>query len=346
MVDPLSVTASIIAVLQLTATLVSHVNDAKDAPSDQARFAKEAQSLSDLLTKLICRVNEGRDKSEGWYKEVWAFRSVWRRAGKTSAQDQEQRGTGEDRKCAIMEVCQGGGCEYLAPDRSHKELDPDCSADGPFLGQDREQNGRLLKWISSTDFPSQLSDIISRRQEGTGQWFLESTEFNNWLSGGEKTLFCPGIPGAGKTMVSAIAVDHLHKTTRDHSIGVAYVFCNYKVQKEQNTPGLLSAILKQLVQAQPAGAGAANALYKLHSARGTTASADEILNTLKLTLKHFATVYIVVDALDECSDEYNTPLRLLEKLRDLQNTIGIRLMVTSRFIPDIVGEFRSAPKLE
>lgn len=214
------------------------------------------------------------------------------------------------------------------------------------LGQDREQNDKLLKWISSTDFPSQLSDIISRRQEGTGQWFLESTEFNNWLSGREKTLFCPGIPGAGKTMISAIAVDHLHKTTRDHSIGVAYVFCNYKVQKEQNTLSLLSAILKQLVQAQPAGAGAANTLYELHSARGTTASAEEILNTLKLTLKHFSTAYIVVDALDECSDEYNTPLRLLEKLRDLQNTEGIRLMVTSRFIPDIVGEFRSAPKLE
>lgn len=73
MADPLSVTASIIAVLQLTATLVSYVNDAKDAPSDQARFAKEAQNLSGLLTKLICRVNEGKDKSEGWYEEVEAL---------------------------------------------------------------------------------------------------------------------------------------------------------------------------------------------------------------------------------------------------------------------------------
>lgn len=71
--DPLSVTVSIIAVLQLTATLVSYVNDVKDAPSDQARFATEAKSLSDLLTKLICRVNEGKDKSEGWYKEVEAL---------------------------------------------------------------------------------------------------------------------------------------------------------------------------------------------------------------------------------------------------------------------------------
>lgn len=76
------------------------------------------------------------------------------------------------------------------------------------------------------------------------------------------------------------------------------------------------------------------------------ATVDEISNTLKVTLKSFSTVYIVVDALDECSDEHKTPLRLVERLRDLQNDGDIRLMVTSRFIPDIEEQFKSAPKLE
>jgi hypothetical protein len=71
--DPLSVAASIIAILQATATLVSYVNDVKGAPSDQARFAKEAQSLSDLLTNLICRLGEGKAKSESWYTAVEAL---------------------------------------------------------------------------------------------------------------------------------------------------------------------------------------------------------------------------------------------------------------------------------
>lgn len=71
--DPLSVAASIIAILQATATLVSYVNDVKGAPSDQARFAKEAQSLSDLLTNLICRLGEGKAKSEAWYTHVEAL---------------------------------------------------------------------------------------------------------------------------------------------------------------------------------------------------------------------------------------------------------------------------------
>ncbi|OBT65134.1 hypothetical protein VE03_04734 [Pseudogymnoascus sp. 23342-1-I1] len=98
--DPLSLTASIIGVLQATATIVSYVNDARDAPSDQARFAKETQSLSDLLTNLICRLNGGKDKSEAWYAEV---ESLGKPDGPL-AQDQGRGGAGEDRKYAVVEV--------------------------------------------------------------------------------------------------------------------------------------------------------------------------------------------------------------------------------------------------
>lgn len=30
------------------------------------------------------------------------------------------------------------------------------------------QYGKLMEWISPTDFPAQQSDIIGRRQQGTG----------------------------------------------------------------------------------------------------------------------------------------------------------------------------------
>jgi hypothetical protein len=40
------------------------------------------------------------------------------------------------------------------------------------------------------------------------------------------------------------------------------------------------------------------------------------------------------------------PSQLLAKLRDLQCKPDLRLMVTSRFIPDIVVEFRLMPMLE
>jgi hypothetical protein len=78
--------------------------------------------------------------------------------------------------------------------------------------QSLQHHQDIIKWLSPTDFPAQQYDIISRRQEGTVQWFLGFMEFGEWLQGPEKTLFCPGIPGAGKTIMAAIAIKHLCRT--------------------------------------------------------------------------------------------------------------------------------------
>jgi DNA replication protein DnaC len=122
-----------------------------------------------------------------------------------------------------------------------------------------------MEWLSPTDFPAQQQDIITRRQEGTGQWFIDSAEFKRWLQGSDKTLFCPGIPGAGKTMMAAIVVNHLCRTTRGDNIGVAYLFCSYKEQADQSTASLLAALLKQLVQSRPDIAAPVMHIYGDHS---------------------------------------------------------------------------------
>jgi hypothetical protein len=211
--------------------------------------------------------------------------------------------------------------------------------------QDRQRHHIIADWLSTTDFPAQQSDFIARREVGTGQWFLDSPEFTKWLCTPKETLFCPGIPGAGKTMMAAITIDHL-MTIQSNSIGLAYIFCNYKAQAEQNITSLLAAILKQLVQARPSITEPVSRLYEQHSTRRTRPSLEEICNTLQIVLKNFSSVHIIIDALDECSDQDGTRRRLLAKLRDLRQEADLRLMFTSRFIPDIESEFRSVPMLE
>jgi hypothetical protein len=53
---------------------------------------------------------------------------------------------------------------------------------------------------------------------------------------------------------------------------------------------------------------------------------------------------MVIDALDECQE--GTRRQFLAKLRDLQAVQDIRLMATSRFIPDIEDAFGEASRLE
>ncbi|KAF2497867.1 hypothetical protein BU16DRAFT_506527 [Lophium mytilinum] len=69
MADPLSVAASIIAVLQLTSKLISYLDDVKDAPKDRDQWAIEASNLSSLLTQLRYRCTE-TSSNEPWYASV------------------------------------------------------------------------------------------------------------------------------------------------------------------------------------------------------------------------------------------------------------------------------------
>lgn len=60
--DPLSITASIIAVIQLTGTVVSAVygyrKDVKNAPEDAARIIQDLIGLSQILEKLLQMIEQ------------------------------------------------------------------------------------------------------------------------------------------------------------------------------------------------------------------------------------------------------------------------------------------------
>jgi Cdc6-like AAA superfamily ATPase len=175
---------------------------------------------------------------------------------------------------------------------------------------------------------------------------MAAPQVATWLNEPQATLFCPGIPGAGKTIIAAIAIDHLLKSVHSSSYGVAYMYCNYKSQEEQDVSRMLAAILKQLVQGQPLLAGPVERLHKEHAKTGTRLSFDEVFSALRDVLAHYSTVYIVVDALDECQNSDGTRRQFLAKLRDLQAGRDVRLMTTSRFIPEVVDWFNKAMKLE
>lgn len=67
--DPLSPTASIIAILQLSAKVLSYLNDVKDASKGRAQCAIEASNIHNLLTNLRFRLEEGHGH-QPWFTAV------------------------------------------------------------------------------------------------------------------------------------------------------------------------------------------------------------------------------------------------------------------------------------
>jgi Cdc6-like AAA superfamily ATPase len=212
--------------------------------------------------------------------------------------------------------------------------------------QKQLQHEVIIQWLSSTDYPAQQHDIITQRQQNTGKWFLESPEFRKWLQGSDKTLFCPGIPGAGKTMIAAIAIDQVQKSLQSNEIAVSFVYCNYKAQDDQSTSQLLSALLKQLLYVQPKVETTLMQTYEKCSREKVRPSTDDIMQVFLSVCSSYHRVYLIVDALDECSDSEGSRTLLIEKLRELQSKMDIRLLFTSRFIPEITQHFQSNVQLE
>ncbi|KAB5578344.1 hypothetical protein GE09DRAFT_546332 [Coniochaeta sp. 2T2.1] len=203
----------------------------------------------------------------------------------------------------------------------------------------------ISNWLSSESFGSQHSDLIARKQPGTGAWFLESDAFSTWLRGPRTTLICPGIPGAGKTVIAAAAVDHLLKNMRSHSVGVAFIYCNYKNHAGATGSSLLATILKQLLFGQPSIPDAISDLYRQHL-EGTKIDLHDFASALCSILAVYSRTYIVIDALDECPDDTGARHQLLASLRSLQRDSHLCLMLTSRFLPGILDEFTGDPMVE
>ncbi|KAL4884606.1 ankyrin repeat-containing domain protein [Aspergillus karnatakaensis] len=196
----------------------------------------------------------------------------------------------------------------------------------------------MLDWFTSFNHGLQLSDFLNKRAPGTGQWFLELTEFKAWLKGAQQTLFCPGIPGSGKSTIASIVVDHLHRTfEQDKRTGVGFAFLDHQVPISDTD--LIRGLLKQFIPS-PAPEFVAE-IYEYHCRKGTRPSPSELLNLLCRVMEGYSRTFIVIDALDEIPTSGGIQSRILKTLFSIQDTACTSLLVTSRQISEIVESFRS-----
>jgi len=213
--------------------------------------------------------------------------------------------------------------------------------------QYHQEHREILDWFTPIDYAPQHNDFINRRQPGTGQWLLDSAEYRTWLKTNKQTLFCPGIPGAGKTILTSIVVDDLcNRFHDDTAIGIAYVYCDFRRREEQKIDNLLLSLLKQLAQSRPFLPESMRDLYDRHNERRIRPSLDEISRTLHSSAVLYSRVFIIIDALDECQLSDGCRATFLSEIFSLQAKCHVNIFATSRSIPDIMERFKEGVTLE
>jgi hypothetical protein len=201
----------------------------------------------------------------------------------------------------------------------------------------------ILNWIIPIDHSRQQNDNISKQHAGTDQWFLDSPEFQEWVKSGRQTLFCPGIPSAGKTVLTSIVVDSLMAHLgADETIGIAYFYCDFQQTHEQTAEDILASLSKQLLHGQPSLPGSVMSLYDTHVALGTRPSFGEVSTMFRSVIALYSKVFILIDAIDETSTVCRH--KLLPEILDQQHKAN--LFVTSRFIPEVSQKFVMSTQLE
>ncbi|KAF7343884.1 putative Ankyrin repeat domain-containing protein 50 [Mycena venus] len=109
------------------------------------------------------------------------------------------------------------------------------------------ERDRIIEWYSPLNFFLRQADVFSAWQPGTGIWLLEHDLYKDWKSGRGGTLWCRGMPGAGKTVLTSLITNDLQAQVGTHNVGIAVIYLNHKETEEHSPSRLLAGIWRQLV---------------------------------------------------------------------------------------------------
>jgi hypothetical protein len=207
--------------------------------------------------------------------------------------------------------------------------------------QHDEERIAILEWLTPIDYSPQHCDKLSRQQSGTGQWFLDSPEYQAWLETRNQTLFCPGILGAGKTILTSIVIDNLITMYEsDETVGITYIYCDLQQRHVQTAEGLLRSLIKQLAQKLSFPPDCLGRLYDRQCrVKDKPIPFSDFSRALQDVASMYSRVFIVVDALDQCQTSHNCRSKFLSEIFSLQDKSGANFFATSLPIPDIEEHF-------
>ncbi|KAK5085748.1 hypothetical protein LTR05_005036 [Lithohypha guttulata] len=205
----------------------------------------------------------------------------------------------------------------------------------------------VLEWLSPLTFRRlheeirdkaiQKDDSNQARTSGeySGRWLLESDTLDDWRSRRIRKLWIHGMPGAGKSVLASIIIDHLLSISqalpKESSFKVAFLYLSYKEQ--HSLVHLLGSIIRQAVQDDEKLPDPVLEAFKRSRNRGDEPPTQKDLSIMLADLVQLKPLYIVIDGLDECHRETRASLVKLLQPHGFQD-LKLNLLISSRLLDE------------
>lgn len=182
--------------------------------------------------------------------------------------------------------------------------------------------------------PKTIRKPWKKRQAETGLWFLESEQYVKWETGIASPIWLYGIPGCGKTILSSTVIRRvLQHCDDDPGKVVAYFYFDFNDVQKQNSELMLRSLISQLSQQCVKISAGLDTLFSSCESGQRQPSLDALLEAMQKLIQEFPQSYIILDALDECTDRAEL-MSIVETIAGWQLQ-KLRLLVTSRRERDI-----------
>jgi hypothetical protein len=196
------------------------------------------------------------------------------------------------------------------------------------------EQDNVIRWLQYTNPSTNHNAACGLHEPETGNWLLQSDDFTTWKRESKKFLWLHGIPGCGKTVLSSTVVEHV-KTICENDPQCQYVFYyfDFNDSKKREVAGLLRSILTQLASRDPKALKEVEKLYNQNDHGKQQPDKKSLLLILLSVLRNSLRTYLIIDALDECSQQEE----VLEILSDIYRRCSedVNVLVTSRKEHDI-----------
>ncbi|KAF2124058.1 hypothetical protein P153DRAFT_303222 [Dothidotthia symphoricarpi CBS 119687] len=200
-----------------------------------------------------------------------------------------------------------------------------------------QRRHRVLATLPSVDYSTKHLKLSNLRHPGTNNWLCTTPQYLSWFAKATSDcLCCYGIPGSGKSVLSASLVDHIQDVTaNDTKSIICYYYCDYLDNASLEPYRLLASIIKQILERLPLDHF--DDTFKSPFQEGQTAPtlSRSLAYFLKL-LQYFRTVYLVIDGIDELAP--NDQVTVLDSIGSILRHpfVIARVYVASRLEEDLI----------